>query len=139
MPPESPSTVTRTESFSRVRGTLIRSIMGIWPMIAPVAMIASASVLMIAAGACPFRLRAYRTYEPTVDPFPYGNASTLPAIPIPFSGCPFSTIIPVSGSTPERNEMGAGLTRSSPFPVPFDIPLPLICKITPHKWLKMKI
>ena len=38
-------------------GISIRSIIGIPPMIAPVAMIGSASVLIIAAGACPFRSR----------------------------------------------------------------------------------
>jgi hypothetical protein len=49
--PVSPSTVTGVPFFSRSSGIPIRSIIGIPPMIAPVAMIASASVLMIAAGA----------------------------------------------------------------------------------------
>jgi hypothetical protein len=48
-------------------------------------------------------------------------------------------IIPESGSTPDRNEIGAMLTSSGPDALPFDIPLPRICKITPHKWLKMNI
>jgi hypothetical protein len=47
--------------------------------------------------------------------------------------------MPVSGSTPDKNDIGTGLTSRRPFPRPLEIPLPLICKITPHKWLKMKI
>jgi hypothetical protein len=60
-------------------------------------------------------------------------------MPEPFRGCPFSTITPVSGSTPDKNDIGTWLTSSRPFPVPRDIPLPLMSIITPHKWLKMKI
>jgi hypothetical protein len=48
-------------------------------------------------------------------------------------------ITPESGSTPDRNEIGAGLTSSGPEALPLDIPLPCICKITPHKWLKINI
>jgi hypothetical protein len=46
---------------------------------------------------------------------------------------------PVSGSTPERNEMGAGLRRSGPLPHPRAMALPWYSIITPHKWLKVKI
>gem|GEM_PF-3867102 len=43
-------------------------------------------------------------------------------------------MMPLAGSTPERNEMGASETRSLPLPVPFAIDLALIITMTPNKW-----
>ena len=56
--PRSPSTLTVVPGLSRSSGISGRSIIGMLPMIAPVAMMGSASVFTIAAGAWPLRLRA---------------------------------------------------------------------------------
>jgi hypothetical protein len=48
-------------------------------------------------------------------------------------------MVPVSASTPERNEIGTGLTSNSPEPIPREMLRPAIIKITPNLCLKMEI
>src|SRR5665647_713601 len=90
--------------MAAIGSTSSLSISGIFEIIAPTATIVSLEALMIAAGAFPFLLSSYITYDPTVDPLPCGKVRTEPTIETPYSSCFKSIMTPRSGSTPPKNE-----------------------------------
>ena len=75
-------------------------------MIAPAATTGSARTLIMALGAFLEIASSYNPYAPPVDPLPIGKANILPETLVPSSSCPFSTISPVSGFMPPKNQIG---------------------------------